>query len=184
MTTPWLLAALVGIALLDGAFAAYRASAGRDGRLRGRGARHLSAGLRGASLTGVIVGLPLGAGIIVAQGNPPVQAALERAAAVIGWVALPYAAIFFLALATWLLTPWRSRFVGMAVILGPLTLVRPLVAVATGVAAAVAAAEWRAAVVALAVTVLPLLTEPLAGRWWYAVHDPRDPRVSRARRSS
>lgn len=184
MSLAWLLPVLVAIALLDGAFAGYRASAGRDGRLRGRGPRHVVAGLRGAVVAAGLVGPPLVVAAVLAR-DAAVEAALARAASAIGWVALPYAALFFAALALWLVTPWRSRFVAMALILGPLTLVRPLVAAVTGVASAVHAGELRSAAVALAVTLLPLLVEPLAGRWWYAVGDPRAataPRSSSPRR--
>lgn len=80
----------------------------------------------------------------------------------------PYALLVLIALACYALLDWRLKYLAAAVILGPLTLLRPGIAIlgaALGIAlgrdAAVAAAAGLSVVAVLAV-------EPLAGRLWYA----------------
>jgi hypothetical protein len=80
----------------------------------------------------------------------------------------PYGAVFFVALAAYLLLPWRIRFLATAVVMGPFTWVRPLVALAGGLLGVLAADRGvtRAAVVLAVVAVLAV--PHVADRLWYA----------------
>ena len=79
-------------------------------------------------------------------------------------VYLPYGALVLLALAAYLTLSWRRRFLASAVLLGPLTLLRPLLAVAGLAWACLEARDAMVALVAAGATTAVLLVEPLAGR--------------------
>jgi hypothetical protein len=82
-------------------------------------------------------------------------------------VLLPYSGVVLLALAVYAGLGWRLKYLASAVILGPFTLARPLVAVA-----AAGCGWWRAdgtsVVVVIALgTAAVLAVEPVCGAWWY-----------------
>lgn len=158
---------LVALALLDGAFAGFRASVGRTGLVR-----HVTADRR-ASVRGAL----LGAGLLLpaavvwkvairSEADRPDD--LRRACDIVLAVLSPYAAVVLLALAAYAVLGWRQKYLASALILGPFTLLRPAAA-----ALAAGYGVWRsdsAAVVAVIAlgTVAVLAVEPLAGRLWYA----------------
>ncbi len=80
----------------------------------------------------------------------------------------PYAALVLLALAGYLTLGWRSRFLASALLLGPLTLVRPAVVLAGVVVVAVAMRDVVATALVLGAAAAVLAVEPVAGRRWYA----------------
>ncbi|MEV6209008.1 hypothetical protein [Kitasatospora sp. NPDC051914] len=160
-------ALLVLLAVLDAAFAGFRASAGRDARIRKR-----QANLR-AARRGLLVGAPLlpaaalvaGAVLVAADDRTArfreLVAAGDRAALVV----VPYALVVFAGLGCYLLGSFRVGTLAMVIGLGPLTMLRPLVVVG-----AVAAAGWHspAGAAVTATTGLGLLlVEPLVHRRWY-----------------
>lgn len=170
-----LVAALVVLAGLDGMLSGFRSACGRDGRIR-TGRRDALAQARGLAVVVVLL-LPsvlLGA-TGLAAGD---RAAWQRAAEALVAAYLPFGALILLALAAYATLTWERRFLAVAMILGPGTLLRPLVAVAGGAVAVVRAGDgWVAAGVVLAVAAV-LAVEPLCDRCWYrhlvpSVPDPR-----------
>jgi len=89
-------------------------------------------------------------------------------------VYLPYAALVLIALAAYVLLNWRHRFVAMALILGPFTLARPVVALTGALVAAWWTRDVMAAGLALAAAVAVLTVEPAVGRLWYRVSSPAE----------
>lgn len=118
-------AALVVLAACDGAFSGFRSSVGRSGLVDHR-AEDARAQVRGL----VVVAALLVPAIACALVEP--DDAVEAGTAML-LVYGPYGVLALLALASYGTLGWRRRFLAMALILGPLTLVRPFVAVAGGV---------------------------------------------------
>ena len=150
---------IVVLAGCDGAFAGFRSSAGRTGLVRHR-AEDVRAHLRGFLLVvALLVPAALVALLEPADG--------VRAARAMLLLYAPYGALVLLALAAYASLPWRLRFLAMALVLGPFTLARPLVAVAGG-AFGLVAADATSTRVAVGLAVLAVLAVPrLADRLWY-----------------
>jgi len=79
----------------------------------------------------------------------------------------PYGLLVLLALAGYATVHWRYRFLASALLLGPLTLIRPGVAVLGATLAAASTRDWTVLGVALAAAAAVLAVEPAAGRIWY-----------------
>ena len=160
-------AALAVLALLDGMFAGFRASAGRTGLIDHRRADQL-ASLRGAALACVLLAPAAAITIADVALDPPRLAVFARAGEAMLVVYGPYGMIVLAALGCYAVLGWRKRYLASAVILGPLTWLRPVVAVAGAVLGGAFCADLLAsACTALAVAAV-LAVEPLAGRLWYA----------------
>ena len=158
---------LLALAILDGAFSGFRSSAGRTGLIDHRAA-DWRAGRRGVALA--IAGLlPVIVAVTADVLLRPGRAGIDtRAGSGMLAVYLPYAMIVLAALAVYLTLSWRKRYLAAAVILGPLTLLRPAVAVLGGVLAAIASRDPVATTCAALSIVAILAVEPAAGRIWYA----------------
>jgi hypothetical protein len=158
-------ALLLGVlAMFDFTLAGFRAAAGRDGRIRKMPMFH-GAMLRGA-LTGLVV---VGAhaalvAVLVTTGDAatwPAFVAAGRDAVIVFGV---FATATVLALAFWFAPLQELRLVPTLVVLGPLTLLRPLV-IAGGLAwAAVRSSEPRVWIVAGIAAISMLCAERLLGR--------------------
>ena len=164
--TAGLAAVLVTLAALDGAFAGFRASRGRDGLVWHAAADRVAAA-RGAGLSALLVG-PVGALVLVDAARPGRTAMYNKAAVAALTVYGPYAVLVLVALGAYLTLSWRRAFLASAVLLGPLTLVRPIVAVAGVVFAAVRTGDLHATVLMAAAAAAVLAVEPACGRRWYA----------------
>jgi hypothetical protein len=164
---------LLALAILDGAFSGFRSSVGRTGLIDHRAADWL-AGRRGAALAiagllPVIVAVtadvllrPARVGIYARAGNGMLA------------IYLPYGLIVLAALTVYLTLSWRKRYLAAAVILGPLTLLRPAVAVLGGALAAIASRDPVASACAVLSIIAVLGVGPTADRIWYA-RPPRRP---------
>jgi len=106
----------------------------------------------------------LGSVDVVARGER-LELYREAGAAMLA-VHLPYGVLVLLALAAYLTLSWRRRFLASALLLGPLTLLRPLVAVSGLVLATWAGHDLLVGLVAAAATSAVLSVEPLADRRW------------------
>lgn len=160
-------ASFLVLALLDAGFSGFRASLGRTGLIDHRRSDVLAT-FRGAVL-GVALLSPASALFAVDVGlldASPRSYRIAGAAALMTFA--PYAGLTLLALAAYALLGWRQKYLASAVVLGPFTLVRPLV-VATGALIAIVRVDDVAVsmVVLLSATAM-LAVEPLAGRMWYA----------------
>lgn len=163
---------LLFIAALDAMFAGFRASCGRVGLVRHRPADVL-ASRRGLALGALLVG-PVAIAIAAdAARSDRIDHYSVAGRAMLG-VYLPYGFVVLLALTAYLTLSWRSRFLASAFLLGPLTLVRPLVALVGSGAAWWATRDAIVGVLCLAAVAAVLGVEPAAGRRWHAktAHDP------------
>ncbi len=153
---------VVVIALLDGAFAGYRAAQGRTGRLAAL-RRDVVAQLRGVAVWAVLVAVPVVVALLVVPSDP------RRAATAALFVALvPFALVTLTAIAAWWVLPWRVRYLAMAIVLGPMTLLRPAICLVGVAAVWVGAGDPAATAVTAVVGSVQLLVEPIVGRVWYA----------------
>jgi hypothetical protein len=170
--TPAVAAVLLTLAVLDGAFAGFRASAGRTGLISHRRSDHQAA-RRGAGLAGVLLAPVIAAVCADSLVHPAHLGDYTRAGAAMLAVYSPYALLVLIALACYATLNWRLRYLASALILGPLTLLRPCIAV-LGAALGAARGGDTAIGVAAGLSAIAVLTiEPLAGRLWYLPKRPR-----------
>ncbi|GLF94039.1 hypothetical protein [Streptomyces yaizuensis] len=159
---------LLLLGLADAAFAGFRASAGRDGRIR-RAAAHARAARRGVALgaPGLLLTALVAGTLLLTAGSPADRyAELDAAARRMLLVLAPYTLAVAVSLVAYLWAPHRVGTLAVVIGLGPLTLLRPLVVAAGAVAAAWGSPAAGAVAVTAAAGVL--LVEPLVHRRWYA----------------
>jgi hypothetical protein len=159
-------AALAVLALLDGMFAGFRASVGRTGLIDHRRADRLAC-LRGGTVVCIL--LAPAATIASTEGalHPAQLAVFARAGEAMLAVYGPYGLVVLAALGCYAALGWRNRYLASAIILGPLTWLRPTVAVAGAILGAASSTDplvWACAGLAVAAV---LAVEPLAGQFWY-----------------
>lgn len=157
------------LALVDAGFAGFRAATGRNARIRKR-LYYLLAARRG--LAGGAIGLGLVALLVVAtlsgSADPGARYdALVRAGMRMLQVLVPFAALVVASLLAYWLLPMRESTFVILVGLGPLTLVRPAVALGATVWSVAGSTEWLAWAVAIAASVSVLAVEPVVHRCWY-----------------
>jgi hypothetical protein len=90
----------------------------------------------------------------------------------------PYALLVLLALLSYAVLGWRQRYLASALILGPFTFLRPVVALVGAVLAAVVGHDTVVALIACLATGAVLAVEPIADRVWYAEGQPHDSAAS------
>jgi hypothetical protein len=135
--SPWLLGALV---LIDGTLCGFRAAAGRNPRLFLRD--YYAASLRrGALLSVLVVGAFLGVAMLVKATSPVDWSALLLAADAMVFVYGLYAMAVLGALGLYVVGHFDLGVLATVLVLGPFTLVRPLVIVGGAVWACVVAPE-------------------------------------------
>jgi hypothetical protein len=157
---------LVVLGVLDGAFSGFRSSVGRTGLIDHRAADRVAA-RRGTVLCGLLL-FPVVAGICAdALLHPARLGVYTRAGVVMLAIYLPYALIVLAAIGCYLTLSWRKRYLASAVILGPLTLLRPVVAVLGAVLGVIASRDAIAAAFSVIAVAAVLAVEPTAGRRWY-----------------
>ncbi len=161
---------LLFTAALDAMFAGFRASCGRSGLVRHRRADVL-ASRRGLALGALLVG-PVAAALAADAARADRIDHYSAAGRAMLGVYLPYGLVMLLAMAAYTTLSWRFRFLASALILGPLTLVRPLVALVGGGAAWWATRDATVGVLCLAAVAAVLAVEPAVGRRWYANANP------------
>jgi hypothetical protein len=162
--------ALATVALVDGAFAGFRAATGRNARIDKRH-YNLRAARRGfiASAASLLTAsVVLGIGLIAATDTGRSYNALVQAGARMLEVLLPFAAVVVLSLAAYWLLPMRESTFVILVGLGPFTLARPFVVVAAAVMAVRGSHEWLVWAGTLLTAGGVLLVEPWVHRRWYA----------------
>jgi hypothetical protein len=170
VTVPVMLAA---IALIDGAFAGFRAATGRNARIDKRG-YNLRAARRGAvagAVSLLAVAAVLGLGLVGGPGDGCSYDALLQAGSRMLDVLLPFAAVVVVSLAAYWLLPMRESTFVILVGLGPFTLARPLVVLAASAMAVRGSQQrpvWTGTLLASAGV---LLVEPWVHHRWY-----REPR--------
>jgi hypothetical protein len=157
---------LVVLALLDGSFSGFRASVGRTGLINhGKTSRRAAA--RGAGVACLLL-MPVAViATIDAVEHHSRLGAYARAGQAMLIIYGPYAAIVVLALLAYALLGWQQKYLATAAILGPFTLLRPLVAVLGLLVAIVTHADLAIDLLVATSVVAVLAVEPIAGRLWY-----------------
>lgn len=177
MTSAWLPqgsvtvpAALAAIALMDGAFAGFRAATGRNARIdkRAYDRRAARRGLAAAAVALLVTSAVLLTGLLLAADAGQTYTALVHAGARMLALLLPFVAVAFLSLAAYWLLPMRASTFVILLGLGPFTLARPAVTLAASALAVTgsdAGLVWVGATFACAGV---LLVEPWVHRRWYS----------------
>jgi hypothetical protein len=159
-------ATLFVVATLDAAFSGFRASAGRDGLVHHR-RQDLVGTARGLMVFGgALVPLPALVMSSIHGGTATVSDWVAAAGAMLA-VYVPYALVVLGALVAFAVLPWRVGYLATAVLLGPLTFARPLVALAGAVAAWTAVESFPVRLGVVGAVVIVLGIEPAVGRRWY-----------------
>lgn len=86
----------------------------------------------------------------------------------------PYALLVLAALACYTTFNWQLKYIASALVLGPLTLLRPGIAILGTVFAITLGNDVVTACVAVLSAAAVLAVEPLAGRLWYARTPPTE----------
>ena len=159
-------AALATLVFFDALLAAFRAAAGRDGRIAKRD-YYRRALARGAVAGALIVGAHSAfAGVLVASTADPATAWQDLLRAGRDLVAIfgAFATLTIIAIAFWFAPSRELRLLPTLLVLGPLTLVRPLVIVGGLAFAAIRTPTPRVCIAAFAAAASMLTLEHLLAR--------------------
>jgi hypothetical protein len=153
--------------VLDGSFTGFRASVGRTGLINHRRSDYQAA-TRGAGLVCVLLARDIAEVCVDLLGHPAHLEQIHARRQNHARGLRPYALLVLIALACYAALNWRLKYLASALMLGPLTLLRPVIAILGG-ALGLAQGNVSAAAAAVCVSVIAILAvEPLAGRLWYA----------------
>jgi hypothetical protein len=160
-------AVLLGIlALFDGLLAGFRAAAGRDGRIDKRGYFRIALGR--AALGGLLllaINIALVAALVMTGSDPhAVWSELLRAGDICIWIFGSFATLTIAAMLFWFSPIPEYRLLSSIIVLGPLTLVRPLVIVGGLAVACADTSEPRVWIAAIAAGITMLSFEHVIGR--------------------
>jgi hypothetical protein len=163
---------LVFLALVDAAFAGFRACNGRNARIRKKtynvraARRGIATGTAGISVIALLIAITLGC------TAHPVRRydALVHAGTRMLEVLVPFALAVVLSLVAYWLLPMRESTFVILIGLGPFTLLRPAVVLGATVWSVTGSTDWLVWVGALLAAISVLAVEPVVHRRWY-----RDP---------
>ena len=158
--------ALLVLAALDASFAGFRSSLGRTGLIDHRREDRTGA-VHGLLLMLALLG-PVAVAVTLDAATR--QGALPNytdAGLAMLTIYAPYAAVVFLALGSYLALGWRKRYLAAALILGPFTLLRPVIAALGAVLAVTATNDTLVAVFSCLSTAALLAIEPTANKIWH-----------------
>ncbi|MEO8700314.1 MAG: hypothetical protein ABI867_09735 [Kofleriaceae bacterium] len=163
MTVAVLLAVL---ALFDAMLGGFRAAAGRDGRIDKR--VYFRAAMVRAAVLGIVViaaNAAIAAALVATAGDPAATwREVVHAGAWCVWIFGGFATVTVAALGFWFVPIAEYRLLASIIVLGPLTLVRPIVIVAGLVIAATRTSEPRVWILAAIAGVSMLGFEHVLGR--------------------
>lgn len=166
---------LLVLALLDGSFAGFRASVGRSGLINHHDSDYQAA-RRGAGLVCLLLAPAIAEVCAGVFAHPAQLGRYTRAGIAMLEIYGPFALLALVALTCYAALTWRYKYLASALILGPFTLLRPVIAI-LGAAAGVAMSHGAAVATAVGLSVIAVLAvEPLAGRLWYTTTHERSSR--------
>jgi hypothetical protein len=170
--TTFIVTVLVLIAITDAAFSGFRSSCGRVG-LVNRGRLDAIAAGRGVFVLAV-AGLILIVALALAKpSSTGLSEQFNLAGRAMLTIYVPFAFVIVLGLLVYFTLSWRHRFLAVAVLLGPLTLLRPLIAI-VGLVLAVASTDSAFIRLTFVVAVCAsLIVEPTCEHLWYRRHNPQ-----------
>ncbi|MFD6919654.1 hypothetical protein ACFV99_05470 [Streptomyces sp. NPDC059944] len=165
--TPAIPLALLGP--VDAAFSGSRAYAGSDARIRKQQATTRAA-LRGLAVGTVLLLAPtLTAALLLPTARDGARTYETLSAGGIGYL-LPltvHAVAVLLSLAAYFALPFRGSTLAMVIVLGPLTLLRPLAIAVACLGAVLNGGGWSALLVGATAGATVLCVEPAVHRRWY-----------------
>jgi hypothetical protein len=157
---------LAVLAVFDGVLAGFRAAAGRDGRIDKRGYIRVALA-RGAWWGAIVVAANAGlaaALVATSQDRGATWHELVRAGTTCAWVFGSFATATLAAIALWFSPVHEHRLLSLMIVLGPLTLVRPIVIVVGLALGAATTTEPRVWIVAATAALTMLGLERVLGR--------------------
>ncbi|NUT96492.1 MAG: oxidoreductase [Saccharothrix sp.] len=157
------------IALVDAAFAGFRAATGRNALIRKR-PYYLRAAWRGLVGGTMILGLVALLVVVTLGGSADPGArydGLVGAGTRMLQVLAPFAVLVVVSLLAYWLLPMRESTFVILVGLGPFTLLRPVVALGATVWSVAGETDWLVWVVAITAAAGVLAVEPVVHRRWY-----------------
>jgi hypothetical protein len=163
MTAVILLAVLV---LFDAGLAGFRAAAGRDGRIEKR--TYFRAAI-GRSFAGAVGLLAVNAALVAvlvltASSSDETWGTLTHAAELCVWIFGAFATLTLAAFAFWFSPVEEYRLLSTVIVLGPLTLIRPVIIIGGLAAVCMSLPEPRVIVAAAFACISMLSFEHLVGR--------------------
>ena len=157
---------LLVLAVLDGSFAGFRASVGRNGLINHRQSDRQAA-RRGAGLVCVLLVPAIAAARADLVVHPAHLGLYARAGKAMLEIYGPYALLVLIALACYTALNWRYKYLASALILGPFTLIRPVIVILGGTVGAAMSSDAAVATAAGLSVIAVLAVEPIASRLWY-----------------
>lgn len=149
------------LAILDGLLVGFRAAAGKNGRIEKDA--YYAAALKSALIHATLqVALLAGLAFVLAQSAPVpgnIWSDFLGAGKMVIWVFGPYAAIAMLGLAVFVVPSPDVRTLATVVVLGPFTMLRPALVVATLMATMAIYRSWQVAVMAIVSAIVLLSFE-------------------------
>ena len=163
-------AVLAAVALVDGAFAGFRAATGRNARIDKRryNLRAAGRGLAAGATSLLAASTLLGIGLLGAPDTGRSYDALVQAGVRMLTVLLPFATVVVASLAAYWLLPMRESTFVILVGLGPFTLAPPFVVLAAAAVAVHDSDQWLVWAGTLFASAGVLLVEPWIHRRWYS----------------
>lgn len=158
---------LAVLALVDGACAGFRSSVGRSGLISHR-ASDRRAARRGATVAAILLTPAIAVTCAAILLDHSRSGLFLRAGEAMLDVYAPYGLAVLAALAAYATLGWRKRYLASAVILGPFTLLRPVIVIAGAGLAIGITRDVAVAITAIFAILGVLAVEPVADRLWYA----------------
>jgi hypothetical protein len=163
--------ALLALAILDGAFAGFRSSAGRTGLVSHRRYDRRVA-WRGAGLMYVLLSPAIAIACADVVLRPGGLEDCARAGTAMLAVYGPCALLVLAALACYVTLNWQLKYLASALVLGPFTLFRPGIAILGAALGMGLGKDVVTASAAVLSAIAVLAVEPLVGRLWYTRNPP------------
>lgn len=159
-------ALLALLAVFDGVLSGFRAAAGRDGRIDKRPyyRRAIARGAQ-AGVVVVVANVAVAAVLVATSADPGATwAEFLRAGTTCAWIFGGFATVTLAAIALWWSPIHEYRLLATVIVLGPLTLIRPIVIIAGLAIAAARAGDPRVWIMAALAGTTVLGVEGLLGR--------------------
>ena len=159
-------ALLLALAIFDGMLAGFRAAAGRDGRIdkgsyiRAALLRGMLGGIAAVALDGALAAML----VVTSPDRDATWTAMLGAGTAAIWVFGAFATLTLLSIVLWFSPVHEHRLLSTMIVLGPLTLVRPVVIVAGLAVAAATASEPRVWILAAIAAITMRGLESALGR--------------------
>jgi hypothetical protein len=162
------LALLAIVVLQHAGTAGIHASMGRDGRVHHRGTEFQGA-MRGVVAVAVLLSPVAVVAALDALSSPARFEIYTRAGEAMLWLWTPITILAFISFTVARLSPWQVRTSVNSIVFSMLDLLRPVVAIAGVVIAAMATADVRVTLAGMLAVIMALQVPRMTRRWWYSL---------------